>query len=75
MPTREKIGEQIGIIPVGREGNIKLYLTRRREGTQGNVVDEYELWVGDTLLAIIRDHLEYSLEEVPLELLSPMQPS
>lgn len=72
---REKVGDQVGTIPVGRKGQVELYQVGKRQGTQGWVVDEYELWVGSYLLAIIRDHIKYSAEEVPLEVLLPFQPT
>jgi len=69
---REKIGEPKGTIPISRKGRVELYLVRAREGSQGQVIDEYELWVDNNLIVVIRDYVELSPSEAPLELLKPV---
>lgn len=73
---RYKTGTLVDSIKAGIRDkvDVSLYRVRHREGGRGSVIDEYELWVNDTLLAVLRDSIEYSLEEVPLEILFPISP-
>ncbi len=72
MFHREKTGKSRGAISIGHKGHVELYLVRAREGSQGQVIDEYELWVDNNFIVVIRDHVELSPSEAPLELLKPV---
>jgi len=50
---------------------LTLELVEEREGTRGGVYDEY--WIRDSegmLILRIKHHVEYSFDEVPLEIVS-----
>lgn len=67
---RAKVGDHIGTLEDGKVV-VELYRTRTREGSQGSVTNEDELWVNNNLIAILRDFVEFSEEEVPVEILFP----
>lgn len=49
--------------------------TRHREGSRGSVINEYDLKINGVIVAVVRESIEYSLEEVPIQILTPFSPT